>query len=80
MIETAGVGPADTLLVGDTVIDHDTAMSAGTRCCIVSFDSGFPAFPRDRLRGGEWVASDAAGLGAAIEEFTGTPSRPEKSS
>ena len=70
MIQDAGVGATDTLLVGDTAIDHETATRARVRCCIVRFDSGFQEFPREKLRGDEWFADDAAGLSAAIEKFT----------
>ena len=67
MMARARATPADTLLVGDSIIDHETAKRASVRCCLVTYGFGFM---RERLTGAEWVADDAAGLVRAIDAFT----------
>jgi len=67
---TAADVPGDrTLLVGDSGVDHETARRASARSCIVSYGFGFRRFPRETLRPDDWLAHDAAGLGAFIEQF-----------
>ena len=46
MMNAAGVAASNTLLVGDSAIDLETAQRAGVRCCLVSYGFGF----RDQLR------------------------------
>ncbi len=65
----AGARAETTLLVGDSQIDHETAARAGVRCCLVSFGYTPDPFPRDRLRGDEWLAGDAVRLRTILEEF-----------
>jgi phosphoglycolate phosphatase len=69
MMAAAGAPAKDTLLVGDSKIDLETAQRAGIRCCLVSYGFGF----REELRtqsGGEVVfAADATELTRAIDAF-----------
>ncbi len=37
-----GVAPGDTLMVGDSVVDRDTARAAGTRICLARYGFGIP--------------------------------------
>jgi phosphoglycolate phosphatase len=60
---------ATTLLVGDSAIDHETAIRAGVRGCLVSFGFGFQNLPQERLRGDEWIATDTSQLRAILETF-----------
>jgi phosphoglycolate phosphatase len=60
-----------TLLVGDSRIDYETAERASVRCCIVSYGFGFRTFSRDRVRDGNSVVDDAAGLSEVIQRFLG---------
>jgi phosphoglycolate phosphatase len=69
LMHDAGAAPESTLMVGDSAIDHETAVQAGTRACLVSFGFGFRRFPLERLRDGDSVAPDAAALLALIERF-----------
>jgi len=66
-----GVPPEHTLMVGDSAIDHETALRAGVRCCLCAFGYGFLDFPRDRLRGDEWVVESPAALVTAVQHFAG---------
>jgi phosphoglycolate phosphatase len=69
MMNVAGATAPDTLLVGDSAIDLETAQRAGVRCCLVSYGFGF----RDQLRtqsGSEvFFAADATELTRAIDAF-----------
>jgi phosphoglycolate phosphatase len=67
-----GVPPERTLMVGDSVIDHETAVRAGVRCCLCAFGYGFLNFPRERLEGTEWVAAAPSDLTETIAEFLRT--------
>lgn len=41
--------PVDTCLVGDSIIDWQTAHSAGARACVARYGFGFAGFPAERL-------------------------------
>ena len=58
----AGVSPDDTALVGDSVVDWQTARNAGTRILLASYGFGFRQFPRAELRGDEQIISEPADL------------------
>jgi phosphoglycolate phosphatase len=73
LMDTSGATPATTLMIGDSSIDHQTALNAGVHCCLVAFGFGFQNFPRDTLTGRETVVDDAAGLRAAIATFANQP-------
>jgi phosphoglycolate phosphatase len=47
------VPPADAMLVGDSLVDWETARAAGTEICLARYGFGFREFPRDRLSGRE---------------------------
>jgi phosphoglycolate phosphatase len=70
LMRRAGVTPAATLLVGDSAIDYETAMNAGTRCCLASYGFGFDTFPRERLTGSEWIVRTPAELAGIFTQFT----------
>jgi len=68
LMQTADSRPEQSLLVGDSAIDLETAHRAGVRCCIVTYGFGFR---RDRVASADWLVDDAAGLRRVIQEFTG---------
>ena len=70
MMERAGATAANTLLVGDSTIDHETARRASSRCCLVAYGFGYETFPAGQLTGEEWIAADPPELAAIIERFT----------
>jgi phosphoglycolate phosphatase len=49
----ANVGTSDSMLVGDSLIDWETAKNAGAGICLARYGFGFWEFPRDRLDGRE---------------------------
>jgi phosphoglycolate phosphatase len=71
LMEGAAADGASTLMIGDSAIDHETALRAGTRCCLVSFGFGFETFPHERLTGREWIAPDGPSMLKVLDEFAG---------
>ena len=69
LMRDCGATPETTLLVGDSAIDHETAIRAGVRCCLVSFGFGYQNFQKERLRGDEWIATDASQLRSILGKF-----------
>jgi phosphoglycolate phosphatase len=45
LCDRVGVDPSDVLMVGDSVVDWQTARAAGTRVCLASYGFGFEGFP-----------------------------------
>jgi phosphoglycolate phosphatase-like HAD superfamily hydrolase len=66
----AGTTAAHTLLVGDSAIDHETAVRASSRCCLATYGFGYVMFPSERLTGQEWIAASPADLPAIFDRFT----------
>jgi phosphoglycolate phosphatase len=69
LIQHAGASTATAMLVGDSPIDHETAVRAGVRCSIVSFGFGYRNFSRERLRADDRVATDAGELREVLAAF-----------
>jgi phosphoglycolate phosphatase len=69
LMRAAGATASHTLLVGDSAIDHETAVRAGVRCCLVSFGFGHHNFDRSRLRREDRVAASAEELRGVIAQF-----------
>lgn len=53
---TAGVPPASTVMVGDSIIDWKTARAAGTAICMAAYGFGFEDFPSGELAPTDAVA------------------------
>lgn len=56
------VSPADAMLVGDSLIDWETARQAGTEICLARYGFGFREFPQDKLDGREQLIDSPAEL------------------
>jgi phosphoglycolate phosphatase len=67
MMKAANTVPEDTLLVGDSAIDLETARRAEVCCCLVSYGFGFRRELVQQQGSGVLVASNAAELRHAIE-------------
>ena len=68
MMRAADASAGDTLLVGDSSIDLETARRAGVRCCLVSFGFGYRNM-REPPSPDVWIADDAASLSDVIDQF-----------
>ena len=58
----AQCAPADAMLVGDSLVDWETARNAGTAIALARYGFGFREFPQDRLTGRERVIDAPAEL------------------
>ncbi len=72
MCADIGVSPADTVLVGDSAIDLQTARNAGTRILLVSYGFGFRFAPEDLV--GVPVVHSAR---AILEHVLAAAARPQ---
>ena len=64
-----GATTATTVMVGDSAIDHETAIRAGVRCCLVSFGFGYQHVLNERLCADDGVAADAGELRELLARF-----------
>ena len=69
LMRAAGATASNTLLVGDSAIDHETAVRAGVRCCLVSFGFGHHNVDRSRLRREDVVVANADELRRVLTHF-----------
>ncbi len=70
LMDVAGTSPDTTLMVGDSLIDFETAQRASVRCCVAAYGYGYLMFPADRLTGDEWVAQSPGELPGMFDRFT----------
>ena len=69
MMKAANTAPEDTLLVGDSAIDLETARRAEASCCLVSYGFGFRRELHEQQGPGVRIAATATELSRAIDEF-----------
>jgi phosphoglycolate phosphatase len=69
LITLAHATPESTMLVGDSMIDVETARRAGTAICVAQY--GFGNARGDlELRGDEWLAADGHDVGRVVTEWS----------
>ena len=68
-MERAAAAASQTLLIGDSAIDHETAVRASSQCCLATYGFGYVMFPRERLTGKEWMAAGPGELPAMFDRF-----------
>ena len=66
LASAADVTPAQTVLVGDSVIDWRTARAAGARACLARYGFGFDGFPVGELRAEDQVVDEPAALACVL--------------
>ena len=64
LMEQAGRGPNETVLVGDSLVDVQTARAAGAVACVARYGFGFLNMPEDGLDGRELVIDAPSDLPA----------------
>jgi phosphoglycolate phosphatase len=69
LMDRTGTRPTHTLLVGDSIIDFETAARATARCCMVAYGYGYETFPRGRLTGLEWIVASPSEMADVIAQF-----------
>jgi phosphoglycolate phosphatase len=68
LMHIANATPASTVLVGDSMVDVETAREAGTAMCLVGYGFGHVTRAIDR-DGREWVAPRPADLTPLLDAF-----------
>ena len=58
----ANTAESDAMLVGDSLVDWETARNAGTQICLARYGFGYREFPKDKLDGRERVIDAPADL------------------
>jgi phosphoglycolate phosphatase len=66
LMQQAGAGPGETVLVGDSTIDLQTARNAGVRICLARYGFGFADIPASELRGDEKLVDTPADIAGAV--------------
>jgi phosphoglycolate phosphatase len=69
LMDRAGASPAGTLMIGDSLIDHETARRAKARCCLTAYGFGYIMFPTEKLTGDEWIVTAPGQLRDVIYRF-----------
>ena len=69
LMADAGATEQSTLMVGDSLVDVETAANAGVACCVVTWGFGFSRIPAGTLPSEPWLATDAATLSRIIDAF-----------
>jgi phosphoglycolate phosphatase len=69
LMDRTGTAATHTLLVGDSLIDFETAANASARCCMAAYGFGYLTFPLGRLTGYEWVVASPAEITSVIDQF-----------
>jgi phosphoglycolate phosphatase len=62
LMQTTGVEPERTLLVGDSIIDWRTAHAAGTHVAVARYGFGFEGFPAEQIGPGDFPVDSPQGI------------------
>jgi phosphoglycolate phosphatase len=66
LMRQAGAPGAQTLLVGDSLVDWQTAKAAGAGACMAAYGFGFESFPREQLEPSDVVIQSPLELTAHL--------------
>jgi phosphoglycolate phosphatase len=66
LMAEATASERETILVGDSWVDHETAARAGVRIVLARYGFGFGQIAPDRLRGDEWFVDGAEEIVAIV--------------
>jgi phosphoglycolate phosphatase len=66
LMNQASTAPTDTILIGDSTVDLQTARSAGVRICLTRYGFGYADVPAADLRGDEALVDSPAEIFGVI--------------
>jgi len=66
LMEQAAAGPGETVMIGDSIIDLQTARNAGARVCLARYGFGFADVPVSELRGDESLVDAPAEIAGVL--------------
>jgi phosphoglycolate phosphatase len=69
LMDRDGVDPSRTLMIGDSLIDHETAHRASVHCCMATYGYGFLTFPKGRLEPTDWLVESPLEYSKIIDEI-----------
>ena len=78
LMTDTGATPQDTLLVGDSAIDRETAVRAGVRCCIAAYGFGAVTLASSHPPP-DWTVHHACELPAVFAAFAVKPANSDAS-
>jgi phosphoglycolate phosphatase len=58
LMHSAGKPPEQTILIGDSLVDWETAAAVSAHVCMARYGFGFEGFPHERLRAGDQVVDN----------------------
>lgn len=64
------VAPRETILIGDSRIDWETAARAGTSVCLARYGFGYEGFPAEQLTGAELTIDSPSELPAVLARLS----------
>ena len=67
LMARAGCGPADTVMVGDSIMDLEAGRAAGARVCLAKYGFGFERIPSSAIEPGDGVIDTPLALAGWIE-------------
>jgi phosphoglycolate phosphatase len=66
LMRIARVFPGETVLVGDSLVDLETARNAGVSICLVRYGFGFVDVPPHALTSDDWIADTPAAIAGVL--------------
>ncbi len=66
LMQQASAGPGETVLVGDSTVDLQTARNAGVHICLARYGFGFADLRPDELTGAESLVDTPAAITAVV--------------
>jgi phosphoglycolate phosphatase len=67
LMTTASAGPAETVLIGDSSVDLQTARNAGVRICLARYGFGFAEVADSTLAGDELLADSPGEIASLLD-------------
>jgi phosphoglycolate phosphatase len=67
LMTQAPAGPAETLMIGDSSVDLQTARNAGVRICLARYGFGFADIAANTLVGDELLADSPGEIAALLD-------------
>jgi phosphoglycolate phosphatase len=66
LMSQAPAGPAETVLIGDSIVDLHTSRNAGVHICLARYGFGFADLRREELRGDESLVDTPAEIAGVL--------------
>ena len=71
LMTQAAAGPGETVMIGDSSVDFETARNAGVRICLARYGFGFADLAADALTGDELIADSPEEIASLLDVRNG---------